>query len=446
MKVAVIGTGYVGLVTGSCFAELGFQVTCVDKDAAKINQIEAGRIPIYEPDLDSLVQANAAAGRLDFTTSLHEAVASADIVFIAVGTPSRKSDGHADLAYVYGAAEEIAQAIDGYTVVVTKSTVPVGTGQCVEAIIRNRRLDAEFDIVSNPEFLREGSAISDFMQPDRIVIGARSDKAFVLMRRLYAPLENAGARVVTTSVETAELTKYAANSFLATKISFINEIADLCEAVGANVEELAEGVGLDARIGRQFLNAGPGYGGSCFPKDCQALIQTARDAANPLRIIEAVVEVNERRKWQMAQRIIAASGNSIQNKKIALLGLTFKPNTDDVRDSPSLTIAPALVAAGAYVSVYDPEGMKAAALLMPELHYAANAYEAVEKAHAVVLLTEWEEFLTLDLPRLRSLMHGRVFVDLRNAFEEARMQEIGFAYSSIGRSGLLPAAEIQVAA
>ena len=441
-----MGAGYVGLVSGTCFAELGFDVVCVDRDADKVEQLRAGTIPIFEPGLEDLVAANVSAGRLHFTTSLRTAVATADVVFLAVGTPSRASDGRADLSYVFAAAEDIAQAMSGYTVVVTKSTVPVGTGRQIETLIRHLSPGADFDVVSNPEFLREGSAISDFMRPDRIVFGTRSPRAHRVMRRLYAPLEATGVRILSTTVETSELTKYAANGFLATKISFINEIADLCEAVGANVTDLADGIGLDPRIGRAFLNAGPGYGGSCFPKDCTALVGTARDALKPLKIVEAVIDVNETRKRQMAQRIIAQCGSAIEGKRIAILGLTFKPNTDDMRDAPSLVIARALTAAGARVMAYDPKGMPAAAALMEHVQYCADAYHAAQNADAVVLLTEWDEFQTLDLERLRRAMRGDVFVDLRNVYDPARMANLGFNYSSIGRGEHAPTLAVQAAA
>jgi UDPglucose 6-dehydrogenase len=439
MRIAVIGTGYVGLVSGACFSEFGVSVTCVDKDAGKIGRLLKGEIPIYEPGLDQIVASNAAAGRLSFTTDLKAAVAGADAVFIAVGTPSRRGDGHADLSYVFGAAEEIAAALTGYTVVVTKSTVPVGTGRKVAEVIRRTRPDAHFDVVSNPEFLREGSAIQDFMRPDRVVIGTESERAQAVMRELYRPLYLIETPMIFTAVETAELTKYAANSFLATKISFINEIADLCEQVGADVQDVAKGIGLDGRIGRKFLHAGPGYGGSCFPKDCLALVKTAQDADAPITIIETVVRVNDTRKARMAERIIRACGGSVAGKTIAVLGLTFKPNTDDMRDSPSLTVVPALQAAGATIRAFDPEGMDEAKKLLDGVVFCANAYEAMDGAAAVVLVTEWNEFRALDLARVRSLLTSPTLIDLRNVYKPADMAEAGFYYFSIGRASVEPA-------
>ncbi|HEX6841696.1 MAG TPA: UDP-glucose/GDP-mannose dehydrogenase family protein, partial [Stellaceae bacterium] len=387
MRIAVIGTGYVGLVSGACFSEFGVSVSCVDKDANKIARLQRGEMPIYEPGLDQLVESNARAGRLAFTTDLAAAVAGADAVFIAVGTPSRRGDGHADLSYVFAAAEEIARALTGYAVVVTKSTVPVGTGRRVAEIIRKARPELAFDVVSNPEFLREGSAIQDFMRPDRVVIGAESERAQSVMRELYRPLYLIETPMLFTAVETAELTKYAANSFLATKISFINEIADLCEQVGADVQDVAKGIGLDGRIGRKFLHAGPGYGGSCFPKDCLALVRTAQEAGAPVSIVETVVAVNDARKDRMAQRIIRACGGSVEGKTVAMLGLTFKPNTDDMRDSASLTIIPALQQAGASIRAFDPEGMKEAEKLLDGVAFCGGAYEAMEGADALVIVT-----------------------------------------------------------
>lgn len=433
MRVAMIGTGYVGLVSGACFSEFGHQVVCVDKDAGKIDGLKAGRIPIFEPGLDALVETNAKAGRLSFTTSLAEGVKGADAVFIAVGTPSRRGDGHADLSYVYAAAKEIADSLDGYTVIVTKSTVPVGTGREVARIIRETRPDAEFDVVSNPEFLREGSAIGDFMRPDRVVIGTDAERAQQVMRDLYRPLYLIETPIVFTSRETSELIKYAANTFLAAKITFINEIADLCEALGCDVHDVAKGIGLDGRIGKKFLHAGPGYGGSCFPKDTLALVKTAQDAGSPLRIIETVVDINDKRKKAMAQKIIAAAGGSVAGLTIAVLGLTFKPNTDDMRDSPSLDIVPALQAAGARVRAYDPEGMKEAAHLLPGVEFADGAYAAMDGADLVTIITEWNEFRALDLDRVKSLLKRPIFVDLRNVYEPALMARYGFAYSCIGR-------------
>ncbi|MGE0715904.1 MAG: UDP-glucose/GDP-mannose dehydrogenase family protein [Alphaproteobacteria bacterium] len=433
MRIAMIGTGYVGLVSGACFSEFGTDVVCVDKDEAKIARVKAGEMPIFEPGLDELVASNVAAGRLSFTTDLAEGVKGADAVFICVGTPSRRGDGHADLSYVYAAAEEIGRALDGYTVVVTKSTVPVGTGREVEAILRRVRPDAEVDVVSNPEFLREGAAINDFMRPDRVVIGTDSDRAQAVMRQLYRPLYLIETPIVMTRRETAELIKYAGNSFLAVKITFINEIADLCEKVGADVHDVARGIGLDGRIGRKFLHPGPGYGGSCFPKDTLAIVKTAQDAGTPLRIVETVVDVNERRKLAMADRVIAACGGSVAGKTVAVLGLTFKANTDDMRDSPSLAIVPALQAAGAVVRAYDPEGMDEARKLLPGVEYGSGAYAVMEGADAVVLITEWNEFRALDPVRMRKALRAPVVVDLRNVYDPAEMTAAGLAYSSIGR-------------
>ncbi len=433
MRIAMIGTGYVGLVSGACFSEFGVDVVCVDKDESKIEGLHRNVMPIYEPGLDALVADNVKAGRLSFTTDLKSAVAAADAVFIAVGTPSRRGDGHADLSYVYAAAKEIAEAMDGYTVVVTKSTVPVGTGREVERIIRETRPDADFDVVSNPEFLREGSAINDFMRPDRVVIGTEVDRARAVMRQLYRVLYLIETPIVFTSLETSELIKYAANTFLAAKITFINEIADLCEAVGANVHDVAKGIGLDGRIGKKFLHPGPGYGGSCFPKDTLALVRTARDKGSPLKIIETVVAINDERKRKMADRIIAACGGLVQGKTIAVLGLTFKPNTDDMRDSPSLEIVPALQAAGATVKAFDPEGMEEAKKQLSNLVYCDDAYSTMDGADALAILTEWNEFRALNLTRVKSLLKSPVVVDLRNIYEPSEMREQGFTYSSIGR-------------
>ena len=433
MRIAMIGTGYVGLVSGACFSEFGTEVVCVDKDREKIDALRRGEIPIYEPGLHRLVEANAGAGRLTFTTELAEAVRGADAVFIAVGTPSRRGDGHADLSYVYGAAREIAAALEGYTVVVTKSTVPVGTGREVAAIIREARPEADFDVVSNPEFLREGSAIEDFMRPDRVVIGTSSERAREPMRQLYRPLSLIERPIIFTELETAELIKYAANAFLATKITFINEMADLCERVGANVQDVARGMGLDGRIGGKFLHAGPGYGGSCFPKDTLALLRTARERGAPTRIVESVVEINESRKKRMAQRVIAHCGGSVEGKTIAVLGLTFKPNTDDMREAPSLEIVPALQAAGAELRAFDPGGLEEARKRLSGVAWCEDAYDALAGADALVLVTEWNEFRALDLKRVAELMRGRVVVDLRNIYEPQRMRDAGFDYSSIGR-------------
>ncbi|OJX68611.1 UDP-glucose/GDP-mannose dehydrogenase family protein [Magnetospirillum sp. 64-120] len=434
MRIAMIGTGYVGLVSGTCFSEFGIDVVCVDKDAGKIEKLHQNIMPIYEPGLDELVADNVKAGRLSFTTDLKAAVKDADAVFIAVGTPSRRGDGHADLSYVYAAAEEIADAMTGYTVVVTKSTVPVGTGDEVEAIIRKRRPDAQFDVVSNPEFLREGSAINDFMRPDRVVIGTESDKARAVMKQLYRVLYLIETPIVFTSRRTSELIKYAGNTFLATKITFINEIADLCEKVGANVHDVAKGIGLDGRIGKKFLHPGPGYGGSCFPKDTLALVKTARDYDAPLRIVETVVDVNDKRKKAMAERVVAACGGSVAGKTVAVLGLTFKPNTDDMRDSPSLDIVPALVAAGATVKAFDPEGMEEAKKLLSGITYCDDSYSTLQGADVLVIVTEWNEFRALNLTKVKAALKAPVVVDLRNVYDPVEMREAGFTYSSIGRN------------
>ena len=437
MLIAMIGTGYVGLVSGACFSEFGTQVICVDKDRGKIQQLENGDIPIYEPGLEALVCKNIAAGRLKFTTDLEAAVENADAVFISVGTPSRRGDGHADLSYVYAAATEIAKAIDGYTVVVTKSTVPVGTGREVQRIISDTKPSAEFDMVSNPEFLREGSAIEDFMRPDRIIIGTYSKAAANILKELYRPLYLLETPMLHTNIETAELIKYAANTFLATKITFINEISELCEKVGADVQEVARGIGLDGRIGRKFLHAGPGYGGSCFPKDTLALLQTATEQGTPLKVVETVVEVNSKRKRQMSDKIVAACSGSVQGKTIAVLGLTFKPNTDDMRESPSLSIVPALQDAGATIRAFDPQGMDEARKLLPNTIFCLDAYEAMTGASALVIVTEWNEFRLLDLKRAKALMLGRVMVDLRNIYNADEIARAGFNYYSVGRAPVL---------
>ncbi len=433
MRIAMIGTGYVGLVSGACFSEFGADVICVDKDAAKIEMLRAGKIPIFEPGLDALVDSNVKSGRLNFSTDLAAAVAEADAVFIAVGTPSRRGDGAADLSYVFAAAEEIADALQDYTVVVTKSTVPVGTGAKVKARIQARRAEANFDVASNPEFLREGAAIEDFMRPDRVVVGTDSQAAIDVLREVYRPLFLSETPILFVGLETAELTKYAANAFLATKISFINEIADICEQVGADVQEIARGIGLDGRIGGKFLHAGPGYGGSCFPKDTIALVNTASEVGTPTRIVEAVVGVNAARKKSMAGRVIQACDGDVSGKMIGVLGVTFKPNTDDMRDAPSLDIIPALQAAGARVQAYDPEGMNEAAEMLPGVTWKTNAYEAMEAADAVVILTEWNEFRGLDLPRARDILKNPIMVDLRNVYEPKDMTAAGFVYYGIGR-------------
>ena len=433
MRIAMIGTGYVGLVSGACFSEFGIDVICVDKDAGKIARLRKGEIPIYEPGLDELVERNVSEGRLTFSTDLKASVAEADAVFIAVGTPSRRGDGFADLSFVYAAAKEIAESMQGYTVVVTKSTVPVGTGAEIAKIIRETRPDADFDLVSNPEFLREGAAISDFMRPDRVVIGTDSERARRLMQRIYRPLYLIETPIVSTTVETAELTKYAANAFLAAKITFINEIADLCEKVNADVHDVARGIGLDGRIGRKFLHPGPGYGGSCFPKDTVALARTAQQAGTPLRIIDAVIDVNDKRKRRMADKVIAQCGGSVKGKTIAILGLTFKPNTDDMRDAPSLEIVPALLEAGAKVRAYDPQGMDEAKKLLNGIEYADNAYDAMTGADALVIVTEWNAFRALDLTRVKSLLKSPVMIDLRNIYNPDEMIAAGFIYTSVGR-------------
>ena len=433
MRVVMIGTGYVGLVSGACFADFGHVVTCIDKDAGKIARLEHGMMPIYEPGLDVLVARNVAAGRLFFATEGREAVAAADAVFIAVGTPSRRGDGHADLSYVYAAAEEIAGWLDGFTVVVTKSTVPVGTGDEVEAIIRRTRPEAQAAVVSNPEFLREGAAIEDFKHPDRVVVGTDDPRAREVMRELYRPLNLNESPLLFTGRRTSELTKYAANAFLAMKITFINEIADLCEAVGADVQAVARGIGLDKRIGSKFLHAGPGYGGSCFPKDTLALVRTAQDAGAAVRLIETTVAINDARKRAMADRVERAVGGELGGKRIGVLGLTFKPNTDDMRDGPALDIVPALQARGARVQAYDPEGMKEAAHLLPDVEFRDGAYAAAEGADALVLLTEWDQFRALDLGRLCRAMREPVMVDLRNVYKPDEMVRAGFRYSGVGR-------------
>jgi len=433
MRVAMIGTGYVGLVSGACFADFGHDVTCIDKDVSKIEQLLNGKMPIYEPGLDRLVADNVAQGRLHFTTDASEAVREADAVFIAVGTPSRRGDGHADLSYVHAAAEEIAGLIDGFTVVVTKSTVPVGTGDDIEAIFRRVRPDGDVAIVSNPEFLREGAAIEDFKRPDRVVVGTDDERAREVMRELYRPLFLNETPILFTERRTSELIKYAANAFLAMKITFINEMADLCEHLGADVQQVARGIGLDKRIGSKFLHAGPGYGGSCFPKDTLALVRTAQQAGAPTRLVEATVEVNAARKKAMAGKIVDALGGDVAGKTIGILGLTFKPNTDDMRDAPSLDIIPTLHALGAHIQAFDPEDHEARKLLT-DVSYRDNAYEAVEGADCVAILTEWDQFRALDLKRLKGLMRSPLVVDLRNIYRPEEMRRRGFQYVSIGRA------------
>jgi UDPglucose 6-dehydrogenase len=434
MRIAMIGGGYVGLVSGACFAEFGVDVALVETDTAKLASLREGRMPIYEPALDSLVAENVAAGRLTFGDDLRAAVTGAEAVFIAVGTPTRRGDGHADLSYVYAAAEQVALALADYTVIVTKSTVPVGTGRRIAEIVRKARPDAQFDVASNPEFLREGSAISDFKRPDRVVIGAESERAKDVMRRLYRPLYLIEAPIVFTSPETAELIKYAANSFLAMKVTFINEMADLCEKVGADVHDVARGIGLDGRIGRKFLHPGPGFGGSCFPKDTLALVRIAQDAGVPSRLVETVVTVNDARKAGMGARIVAACGGSVRGKTIGVLGLTFKPETDDMREAPSIPIVWRLAEDGAAVRAFDPEGMAQARLVLPSgVEYCRTAMEVATNADALVILTEWNEFRAISPARLRAAMRGNVIVDLRNVFDPPAIRQAGFTYHSVGR-------------
>jgi UDPglucose 6-dehydrogenase len=430
----MIGGGYVGLVSGACFAEFGVDVALVEADPGRLAALRAGRMPIYEPGLEDLVKSNVAAGRLSFGDDLAAAMTDAEAVFIAVGTPTRRGDGHADLSYVYAAAEQVARAMTGYAVIVTKSTVPVGTGHRIAAIVRSTRPDLEFDVASNPEFLREGNAIADFMRPDRVVIGCDSPRARAVLHRLYGPLAAADAPLLFTGLETAELTKYAANAFLAMKVAFINEIADLCERVGADVLEVARGIGLDARIGPRFLQPGPGFGGSCFPKDTLALMRIAQEAGAPTRLVETVVAVNDARKAGMAARVIAACGGSVRGKTVAVLGLTFKPETDDMRDSPAIPIVARLAEDGAAVRAFDPEGMEAARpLLPPGIAYCRDALDAAQGADALVLVTEWNQFRALSPSRLAAAMRGRVLVDLRNVYDPAEMRAAGFAYHGIGR-------------
>ncbi|SFB51092.1 UDP-glucose dehydrogenase [Rhizobium sp. NFR07] len=434
MRIVMVGSGYVGLVSGACFADFGHDVICVDKAAEKIDALKEGRIPIFEPGLDELVATNVKAGRLSFTTELAPAVGDADVVFIAVGTPSRRGDGHADLGYVHGAAREIAEAIKGFTVVVTKSTVPVGTGDEVERIIRETNQDADYAVVSNPEFLREGAAIEDFKRPDRIVVGLSDDRAREVMTEVYRPLYLNQAPLLFTSRRTSELIKYAANAFLAMKITFINEMADLCERVDADVQDVSRGIGLDGRIGSKFLHAGPGYGGSCFPKDTLALVKTAQDFESPVRLIETTVAINDNRKRAMGRKVIAAAGGDVRGKKVAIFGLTFKPNTDDMRDSPAIAIVQALQDAGAIVSGYDPEGMENAKQLI-DIEYADGPYQAAKGADVAVLVTEWNEFRALDLQRLRLTMKSPTMVDLRNVYRAQDVIANGFTYHGIGKNG-----------
>jgi len=436
VRIAMIGGGYVGLVSAACFAEFGTEVTVVEADAEKLVALHQGRMPIYEPGLEKLVAENVAAGRLAFTADLPTAVAGAEAVFIAVGTPTRRGDGHADLTYVHAAAEQVARALTGYAVIVTKSTVPVGTGRQIHDIVRSTRPDLEFDVASNPEFLREGSAIGDFMRPDRVVIGAETPRAQEVLRRLYRPLYLIEAPILFTGLETAELIKYAANAFLAMKVTFINEMADLCEKVGADVHDVSRGIGLDGRIGRKFLHPGPGYGGSCFPKDTLALVRTAQDHGAPSRLVEATVAVNEARKSSMAMRVISACGGSVRGKTIAVLGLTFKPETDDMRDAPSISIVARLAGDGATIRAFDPEGMPTARAVLPEsVAYCRDALDAAQGADALVLITEWNEFRAIAPARLRKAMRGSVLVDLRNVWDPQAMRAAGFDYHGIGRPG-----------
>jgi UDPglucose 6-dehydrogenase len=434
MDVVMIGAGYVGLVSGACFAEFGANVTCLERDETKLAALLNGEIPIYEPGLEALVKSNVEAGRLGFSASMEETIPNAELVFITVGTPTRRGDGHADMQYVYGAAEEVAGYLDGYTVIVNKSTVPVGTARQVQRIVRKANPDAEFDIASNPEFLREGSAIGDFMRPDRVVLGTETERAEALLRELYRPLNLIEAPIHVTNLESAEVIKYSANAFLATKISFINEISQLCEKVGADVHSVAKGMGLDGRIGRKFLHAGPGYGGSCFPKDTLALVRMAQEHGVSSRIVEAVVEVNASQKARMVAKIRQSLGGSEADKKIAVLGLTFKPETDDMRDSPALAILPALADKGALIKAHDPEGIPAAKELLPQnIEYVQDIYDAIEGADALVIMTEWNQYRGLNLQRIRELMRGNVMVDLRNIYERATVEELGFVYACVGR-------------
>jgi UDPglucose 6-dehydrogenase len=433
MRIVMIGSGYVGLVSGACFADFGHTVTCVDKDGAKIEALKAGKIPIFEPGLGELVAKSVRDGRLAFTTETKAAVRDAEAIFIAVGTPSRRGDGHADLTYVFDAAREIALAVEGPCVVVTKSTVPVGTGDEIERIMREVRPEIEVSVASNPEFLREGAAIEDFKRPDRIVVGCQDERGREVMTQVYRPLSLNQPPLLFTDRRTSELIKYAANAFLATKITFINEMADLCEATGANVQEVARGIGLDKRIGSKFLNAGPGYGGSCFPKDTLALIRTANDYAAPVSIVEAVVAANEKRKRAMARRVIAACDGNVRGKTIAILGLTFKPNTDDMRDAPSLSIIQALQDGGAKIRAYDPEGMEQARGVLSGIDYAADPYACIAGADAICLVTEWDMFRALDLDRVKALVKSPVMIDLRNVYRAEEMRARGFSYTSIGR-------------
>ena len=438
MRVAMIGAGYVGLVSAACFSEFGFTVTCVDSEPGRIPALQAGHVPIYEPGLEALVASNVAAGRLSFTENIADAVRGADVVMLAVGTPSRRGDGHADLSFVFEAARQVADALDGYTVVATKSTVPVGTGREIARIIREQRPDAAFDVVSNPEFLREGSAIGDFMRPDRVVVGVESERAQAVMQALYRPLFLIETPVLFTSLETAELIKYAANCFLATKITFINEIADLCESLGADVQDVAKGIGLDGRIGRYFLHAGPGFGGSCFPKDTAAFVRIAEEAGASSAIVEAVLHRNAARKAAMVDKIVQACGGSVAGMTIAVLGVTFKPNTDDVRESPSLVILPGLIERRAEVRAFDPAGMEEARRVLDGVVWCGDAYDAMVGADALVILTEWNEFRALDLERARDVLKTPLMIDLRNIYEPGEVASAGIRYVSVGRPAASP--------
>ena len=437
MKITIVGTGYVGLVSGTCFAEFGVNVTCVDKDKNKIDNLKKGIIPIFEPGLDELVKKNISSKRLFFETNLKKSIDGSDAIFIAVGTPSRETDGHADLSYVYEVAEEIAECLGHYSVIVNKSTVPIGTGKKVHEIIKNKKPKLDFDVASNPEFLREGSAINDFMRPDRVVIGCESNKAKAILKELYRPLYLLETPIIFTRRETAELIKYAANSFLATKITFINEISDLCEKVGANVSDVSIGIGLDGRIGKKFLHPGPGYGGSCFPKDTLALVKTAQENCSPLNLVEHVVKSNKNRKKNMYKRILNALGD-YEKKKISILGLTFKPNTDDMRDSPSLDLIPELIKNNCFLKLFDPEGMKEAKTIFKKFHkkieWCNDSYDACNKADALVILTEWNQFRALDLKKLKKLLNQPIIIDLRNIYNPEEVKNMGFKYYSLGRN------------
>ncbi len=433
MRITMVGTGYVGLVSGTCFSQFGIEVVCIDQDQKKIDLLNDGHVPIHEPGLKALIDRNVAAGRLSFRSDIDHAVGHSDAIFLAVGTPTCQKDGRADLSYVYAAAKDIAAQLSDYTVIVNKSTVPVGTGRCVADIIKKNNPDADFDIVSNPEFLREGSAIEDFTHPDRVVIGVRTERARQVMKKLYRPLEDIETPILFTGVETAELIKYAANAFLATKVTFINEMADLCEKIGVDIHDIAQGIGLDKRIGTQFLRPGPGYGGSCLPKDTLALTKTARDENTPLRLVEHVIQSNHQRTYRMAERIIQACNGSVRNKTLAILGLTFKPNTDDMRNSPSLNILPALQKAGASLRAYDPKGMQEARHYLRNITWCKDAYEAMENADILVILTEWDAFRALDMERVKELLKEKLIIDLRNMYDPPDMRAIGLGYVSIGR-------------